>query len=294
MKINIFILFTVLAVLFGGCQNGLICDEEGVEFLLPEWGGDLPELSRWKVSAASADFEKEFFLSAGEKSFFLKLNRNEPFSVTAFPLTFLSDGSEISFFKPAGGLYPYFTDGDFNSSCINCSLTWEAGFAAASMQKIIRSKKESGITSQTLKTFLMQFNWKKFQEKISQNITESILSFETEEKPRFYNPWQLDSFTLLDNLSFAIFDSKYLNNSWIFTVEIKLLGLPEDKTLLSSFLPENHIIRKYKYLTLKKKTPQIYMMENTYALTLSASSAKKVSADMTHMPILIEDYEHSD
>ena len=292
MKKNIFTILSGLAFLFLSCQNSLISEEEKVEFILPVWEELLPKLSRWKISAASADFEKDFFLDGGEKAFLFTVNRNEPFCLTAGPLTLLSDGSEVNFFKPAGALYPYFAEGD--ASSLHCVLTWEAGFTAEAMQKIISSKKETGLSSDAVKTFLMQFNWKKLQEKINQNIAASILSFESDSKTKFYNPWQLDSFTLLDNLSFAIFDSKYLNNSYIFTVELELLRIPQDKTLLSSFLPENQILQKYRYLTLKKKTPQIYMMDNTYALTLSASSAKKVSADLTYMPILIEDYEHSD
>ena len=292
MKKNIFTILAGLAFLFSSCQNSLISDEEKVEFILPVWEEALPKLSRWKISAASAAFEKDFFLGGEEKSVTFTLSRNEAFCLTAAPLTLLSDGSEVNFFKPAGALYPYFTEGD--TSSLHCVLTWESGFTADAMQKIISSKKETGLSSDAVKTFLMQFNLKKLQEKINQNIAASILSFESESRPKFYNPWQLDSFTLLDNLSFAIFDSKYLNNSYIFTVELELLRIPQDKTLLSSFLPENQIIQKYRYLTLKKKTPQIYIMENTYALTLSASSAKKVSAGLTYMPILIEDYEHSD
>ena len=291
-------LFEGLSATFAGCQNSLISDEEEVEFILPEWkaGGELPQLSRWKICARSADFEKVFFLAGEEKSFSFTLKLNEPFSLTAFPLTRLSDGGEVSFFKPAGALYPYFAGGDFYSGKVCCQLSWEGGFSADAMQKIIRNRKESGLSSEELKRFLMQFNWKKMQEKINQNIEQSILSFESqgESKPKFYNPWHIDSALLLEKLSSAIFESRYLNTSYVFTVEEELVGLQQDKTLLSSFLPENQIIQKYHLLTLKKNTPQAYIIENTYAVTLSASSAKKLSADLSYLPILTEDYEHSD
>ena len=285
MKNFIFAVVITFAALFAGCQNPLISDEEKVEFILPDWNeSELPKLSRWKICVCSADYEKSYYLGAGKKSVLLDVNRNEPVCITAEPLTFLKDGSEVNFFKPAGALYPYGAEGDFYSGKLKCPLTWEAGFTAFTMQKIIKSKKETGIGSAELKTFLMQFNWKKMQNKINQNIADSM----------FYNPWQIDLFTLLDNLTFAIFEAKYLNTTYIFRVEKEAAQIPAEAECLSSFIPENQIIKNYGLLALKKKTPQSFLIDNTYAVTLSASSAKKVSADFTYMPILIDDYEYSD
>ena len=285
MKNFICFLFIVFTAIFSGCQNGLIFDEEKVEFILPDWDkGNLPKLSRWKVSLYSADFQKDFFLAAEDKSFSFEPKKNESLCVTAAPLTFLNDGCEVSFFKPSGAIYPYGAEGDFYSGTVECPLTWESGFTAYVMQKIIKSKKETCIGANELRTFLMQFNWKKMQEKINQNIADSIL----------YNPWHIDLFNLLDNLTFAIFESKYLNTTYIFSVEKAATQIPLEDECLSSFIPENQNIKNYGLLALKKKTPECFLIENTYAVTLSASSAKKVSADITYMPILIDDYEYSD
>lgn len=298
MKNFIYAVFIGFAALFAGCQNSLISEEEKVEFILPDSNeSELSMLSRWKICVCSADYEKEYYLGAGEKSVLVEVNRNEPVCFTAAPLTYLKDGSEVSFFKPAGAVYPYGSEGDFYSGKLKCPLTWESGFTAYVMQKIIKSKKETGIGTEELKSFLMQFNWKKMQDKINQNIADSILDFknhDSEVNLKFYNPWQIDLFTLLDNLSFAIFEAKYLNTTYIFSVEKEIAQIPSEAECLSSFIPENQIIKNYKVLALKKKIPQSFLIDNTYAVTLSASSAKKVSAEFTYMPILIDDYEYSD
>ena len=287
--------FAAAAGLLTGCEYGFSSEEEKIDFILPVWEEAYLELSRWKICARSADYETDFYLPAKSRGFSFTAKRNLPFCVTAAPLTLLSDGTETSFFKPAGAVYPYSAGGDFYSGTSECLLTWEAGFTASTMQKIINSKKQSGISSQAVNAFLMEFNWKKMQEKISQNIFDSISSFENqagETKPKFYNPWQIDSFTLLDNLTFAVFESRYLNTNYIFSVTKETAQVPAGSQCLSSFIPENQIVQKYGALALKKKTPQAWLLDNTYALTLTATSAKNVSAGLTYMPILIEDYEH--
>ncbi len=291
---------------FTGCQNDILSDEEKVDFSLPSWPDAYPTLSRWQITLLAADFEKEFYLPSGAKNFSIQLKKNEPVCVSANPVTLLqnidagekpesSQAAEAKFFKPAGTVYPYCSRGDFYSGNTECFLTWEEGFTAATMQKIIRSQRESGISRNKLKSFLMEFNWKKMNEKIQANIADSISTFENpaeNTKARFYNPWQIDSANLLDNLTFAIFDSKYLNTSYIFTVSKESAKIPAQAEIFSSFIPENQILQKYGLLTLKKKRPQSYLLDKTYAVTLNAASAKNVSATFTYMPILIEDYEH--
>ena len=297
--------------LLTGCQNGIFSDDEKIDFMLPSWPQDYPQLSRWQITVLAADWEKEFYLQSGAESFSLEVQRNKPLCLTAAPLTLLADAggeggtaspataapapSESRFFKPAGTVYPCSAAGDFYSDTLQCPLTWEEGFTAATMQKIIKSRKQTGISSQNLNAFLMEFNWKKMSEKIRKNIADSIASFENPDsaaKPKFYNPWQIDSSTLLDNLTFAIFEAKYLNTTYIFTVTKEAAKIPAGSQCYSSFIPENQLVEKYGVLTLKKKTPQTYLLDKTYAVTLTATSAKNVSADFTYMPILIEDYEH--
>lgn len=312
MKIkNPFVLIfaSVLSAGILGCQNlgGIGDDKEKVSFVLPEWNAEeesgkcsYPQLLEWKICVRSADFEDDFVLPQDERNFSFTVNKNEPFCVTATPVTTLSDGTKSCFFKPAGVVYPYSARCSFYSASVECPLTWEEGFSAFSMQKIINSKKETGISEQALKSFLMSFNWKKLQEKIEKNIFDSIQSFEQDDEdasPKFYNPWQIDSLTLLDNLSFAIFEAKYLNTTYILSVQKQTAKIPLSAECLSSFILENQIIKKYGIITLKKKVPQTFIINNTYAVTLTATSAKKVSATITYMPIHIEEtdnYEHSE
>lgn len=287
----------IIITLFSACQNGFLSEQESVDFFLPPWdSATLPELSRWKISVRASDFEADYYLNSQINSISFKINRNEALSVTATPVTKLSDGSETIFFKPAGAIYPYSANSSYDSSTSECLLTWEGGFTATIMQKIINSKKESKNSNQNIKIFLSEFNWKKMQDKISRNISDSISSFENpdgEKNQKFYNPWHIDDFTLLDNLTFAVFESKYLNTTYILSVSKENAKINAEHSCLSSFIPENQIIKKHNVLTLKKKTPQSFLIDNTYAARLNASSSKKISADITYMPILLEDYAHS-
>ena len=285
----------VVVLNFTGCHNDIFSNDEKIDFMLPSWPEDYPALSRWQIIVCAADFEDAFYLPSKTGNFSLEISPNQALSVTATPIIFLIDGRESSFFKPAGTIYPYSADGDFYSGNLHCQLNWEDGFTAATMQKIIKSRKASGISSQNLKSFLIKFNWKKMSEKIKKNITDSISTFESSgepEKGKFYNPWQIDSSILLENLTSGAFDSKYLNTTYIFTVSKESAKIPEGREIFASFIPENQILQKYQLLTLKKKTPQSYLLDRTYAVTLNAASAKNVSATFTYMPILIEDYEH--
>ena len=84
-----------------------------------------------------------------------------------------------------------------------------------------------------------------------------------------------------------------LKTKYIYSVNLESINLPQSK-ILSSYIPENDIIEKLGLIFLKKKTPQTFLIDNTYGARLTATSSKKVSADYTYMPIYIEDYAHSE
>ena len=275
------ILFCLLAV-FTSCDNLFDFETESVSFILPEWESDYPSLSRWIISVRSAQIRQDYYLDSGSEKITMTVSRNEPLCICASPVTLLSDNSETQFFKMAGGLYPYSGD--------TASVTWEGGFTSYIMKKIIDSADENQISKEELKSFLLEFNWKKMNEKISENIYDSLSG-------KFYNPWQIDEETLLLNLSNAGFDSDFLNTKYVYTISEEVLQncgitvtLEED--FLSSFIPQNKIIKENGTISLKKNQIETFMISNTSALNLTATSAKKVSASVTYMPIIVDEYEY--
>ena len=288
-----FCFYITLCFLLPACKSDLESDEEKIEVILPSWdyltnsAAPYPPLSRWKIKVSTAQKVSSFYLPAQSSSFTITPKVNSPLSITACPITLLSDGSETQFFKPAGAVYPHSLEVNDDCSSLCLTLFWEEGFTADIIEKLIEGKNLSGTSASEMEKFLMEFNWKKFQQKIISNGEKSS------EDSKFYNPWQIDTSTLLDNLSFATFDSNYQKTKYIYSVNLESINLPQSK-ILSSYIPENDIIEKLGLIFLKKKTPQTFLIDNTYGARLTATSSKKVSADYTYMPIYIEDYAHSE
>lgn len=227
-----------------------------------------PPLSRWLINASSSTQTYTFFTTDPYITFVLQ--KNEPFCLTAKPITLLTNGSETSYFKEAGIIYPYAAKNADNT----VSIKWEQGFLADNMQKIIASKMETGVSDEHLSTFLNSFNWKKAQEAIDKSDC---------------NPWLIDSSRLLDNLCYGNFKSTFLNTTGCYQFDIKTLFPDNELKILSSYIPENSRIIENNEITLKKGIENFLSDGSFLGARITVYSAKKVSVEYIYMPIFIED-----
>lgn len=273
---------------FTSCHHMVdISTEETVCFTLPSWppvgnvnsqvgnstspvGNTVtyPPLSRWLINASSPTQTYTFFTSDQHVTF--TLQKNEPFCLTAKPITVLTNGSETSYFKDAGVIYPYADKNADNT----VSIKWKQGFLAANMQKIIASKTETGVSDEHLSSFLNSFNWKKAQETIDKSDK---------------NPWLIDSSRLLDNLCYGNFKSTFLNTTGCYQFGIKTLFPDNELEILSSYIPENTKIIEGGEITLKKGGENFLSDGSFLGARITVYSAKKVSVEYIYMPIFIED-----
>lgn len=281
---------TIHSIIFiSGCSNNHVFDEEEIVISLPSWPpenaslSDYPQLSRWKITVASADQNDCFYVypSSYDKTqdkpqtepLHFTVKKNQPFCITAKPITLIEESKESAYFYAAGYLYPFHVD---SNGFLLEEATWEQGFLADTMCKIIFSKKETGISNERLNKFLKSFNWKKAEESIESKIPE-------------LNPWLIDSTRLLENLCYGNFKSSYLNVTGTFTYNLSTIFPNEEIKYLSPFIPENEILCSNPQIKLKKNVPTLLSDGKTKAAIICCTSAKKMSLEFIYMPIYIED-----
>lgn len=263
--------------LFPSCQYNPVHPEESEEifFELPQWPPEsykyiespYPALSRWKINVTCAEYQETFFTTEQLIGFTIK--KNEPFCISATPITLTTDGKETCFFMPAGTIYPY----DWNES-LTQTLTWEDGYASFIFETLFNSKKGTGVTTEHMTSFLKRFNWIKLKKAINE---------------KNYNPWLLDTYQLLDNLSYGTFKPSFLNLKNVYSLPLAKLEPYNCENLLCSYIPENKNLRETGEISVKKGRLQILSCNTDFAVIILYSSSKNVSLDYVFMPIFIEE-----
>lgn len=278
MKNNTFILALIfLTRLFLGCKSEFFSSSENVTFCLPV----LPcqTVQYWEIKTCNGFVTQSFTTTAS--SFTLELKKNQPFSIQAYPITQLQNMNLVSFYKPAGTVYPF----DFDPTSKSQSLTWEGGYAANIFNIIASSCQVQGYSQSEAQSFLSRFNWTKLMKLLEQQTLQSFEDIQKSPSARFYNPWLLDSTKILENLSAHTFSSTCLDNVNLFTVSSQNIA----ESIQSSYVPQNYVINTAGYITLKKNTPQLLLEDNFIGIYVSGTTAKNLSLQWIYMPIIKEE-----
>lgn len=254
-------------------------DYEQVVFSFPHdcfYAENYPDLLKWLVEIESAEISEK--LETTDSHLCITVRKNEPLCIKATPITTYDNISENCFFKPAGTVYPYGSN----------KLSWEQGFTAEIMEILFRSRNETGLSVKKVNKFIGSFNWKKMIESIDDKIKkseENILNAEKEGENHktFYNPWQINESYLLENLSYRQFSAYCLNTKSVYTIDRSVF---EGDFLLSSFVPENEIIKKYGFCTVKKEVRTSFICSKNKTAHVTYSSAKNISVSYLDLPIL--------
>lgn len=294
-------LFSILAfiVLFTSCSWNKDSSEnkEIIEIQLPQWPPDYgkaekyPELAEWLIQIEGNGIHQIYRINEfNTTELFYAVKKNQPFCVTAYPITKMENENKCSFFKCAGGIYPYnFQKKNFSKG--ELPLTWENGFSAFVMESLICKNSGADLSQQEILNYLSYFNWKKFQKVISEKTEESVQKIleqredTTTSLVNFYNPWQLNVYEIMENIGYRNFSVNSLKAKEIFSIPI------ENSLTLSAYIPENEIIEKYRQVVLKKNEDNWFSVYNSYGILFQGTSAKNVSTDYVLMPIYIEEYE---
>jgi len=254
---------------------------EMVEFQLPSWPDYLPRLLKWKVELWSPERKSPqlFELSAQEKSFVQKVRKNELLGISVKPVTQIQ-GTSSSFFKEAGALYPAACR-EIKLGQSYLELTWTGGYASAVFKKLIKAAYKGGQSSTYINSYLSAFNWERFLELLTER--------QAEEGKYFFNPWLLDSQTLLEAISYQNFTASRVRLSEVFSLALEF-------PLFSSYVPENSSSftgQEAGNITLRKNEAALFALpssqRSSFAVIIKGSSEKNISLEFISMPIYIEE-----
>lgn len=240
-----------------------------------------PPLSRWKIIVSTVQDSQTFYTTDSYLEW--TFQKNQPASVTIQPITLLEDGSESEYFYPAGFVYPSDTPTAIEIENGQVQATWDQGFLSEILRRAISSKNETGVSDSRLADFLSSFNWQKAKKTINEKIEKSLEN-ETE---ACFNPWQIDSSRLLDNLCYGNFKISYLNVTDCQTYLLSEL-FDDDFLPLSPFIPENQLLYEKGKIKIKKNTAVLIGDGHKNAFIFYCKSAKNISRDFIYMPIYRE------
>lgn len=278
LTLNAVILCNCSLVAGGAYEPANTTTSNTIELTLPTWPPASPSpqyyppLSRWLIRITSAENQSTFYTT--EQTISVPEKQNRPFCVTVQPITYLQDGNECSYFKPAGYMYPFSeTDG---------GVTWEQGYLASIMQRLIYESVDECLPPVEIEYLVNTFNWKKAQQTIQKKMDTSEL---------FYNPWLVPQTQILEGITSHSFKASLLNATG--SVALKLSDLPAPTAnsiqFLSSFIPENQTLHQKNQFTVIKNSPIIISDGNSHAVFITYKSAKNISLEFIFLPIYIED-----
>lgn len=270
------LLFTIFSLGLMSCAEQVhFKTEEEITVILPEWpplessNQTYPPLYKWIIKVDGKQVQTD------ENQFPLRVAKNLPSSITATPITLGPQNSPVTFYKPAGAVYPYVCNN-------NVELTWQNGYAATIFEQLYTNAEKCGYSPQAARKYAARYNWKKLSETVETKIQKCIAD---REQP-FYNPWLLDTQTVLEGIAYNSFSAAKLN---LTSSNVFLYQLENGIELHSSFIPENEFIAENKAVTIKKNGFNFFSLSQTYGIIISGNSAKNVLLEYIYLPIYIED-----
>ena len=279
-KIIFYQLIILICLGFCGClQNADAAAEECINLTLPQWppidsfSNDYPALLNWKIEVTGA--EKQYSYYTEKKAISVHTKKNHPLCITATPITLLDEGSQCSYFKPAGYFYP---------AASEKTVTWEKGFLADLMKELFTEGLEASLSPLDIEYLISTFNWKKAQEIIDKKINSDA--------ELFYNPWLIQRSPLLEGISSRTFKATYLNNSGCAALKIDWLLKSvnsQNQLFLSSYIPENKSLTQKNQFTIIKNSPILLSDARKYGFFITWKSSKNISLEFIYLPIYIED-----
>lgn len=269
-------MLTILFFSFSGCSFFQESPDQKIQIVFPEWPAEYPALSCWlvEVTGESCSKTEKFFPPSDSEQLILELTvqKNHPVAVTAFPITFDSEGNEMSFFKCAGCVYPAEFEGKDS-----VQITWENGFSAYVFQSMYKAALVAGLTENTAADFMKCMNWKKFEEALCQQTENEM------EKGICYNPWLCDLSDIFQRISCRNFRQTYLNMAQAFQIDCPY------ENVLSSYIPENKLAGIQGKLTVAGGKCNTFLVNNKYGLIVTGESEKNLSLKLVYLPIFSEE-----
>ena len=139
------------------------------------------------------------------------------------------------------------------------------------LQTLIKGSDDFGTESKD--TYLASFNWER--------LLSVLETRSQEESSVFFNPWLLDTQSVLEGIAYHSFNANKLKMTGVFNA-------PMEFKLFSSYVPENVrclAVETLGNVTLRKKQATLFALSGSQGLIIYGSSEKNISLEVISMPI---------
>lgn len=197
-------------------------DKETVTITLPQYPAEThPPLAGWKIIHWKEGGSFAESLPAGQGEVALTMAKNIPTAILCYPLTTV-DGATLSFFHPAGCIYPY-----------SKAASWEEGFAAETFYQLARQKSLQELSASTL----LRFNWPRLTQQTTRRFEQA------REKEAIFSPWFLQEMILREAIQQGTASTRHIKQGTVVKVsKDEILGtrshdLNNSSDLLYRYIP---------------------------------------------------------
>lgn len=143
-------------------------ETETIALSLPAYPTEThPPLAGWKLVYHRAGRTQIRHLDSWETSVHLDVDKNQGTAILFYPLTEVQ-GRTVSFFHPAGCVYPY-----------NRRAIWQEGFTAEILWQLIRSRAAQSPST----VYIRQFNWPRLTQQLDRLAQDRLA------KGKVFSPW---------------------------------------------------------------------------------------------------------
>ena len=195
--------------------------QETVTITLPDYPAEShPPLAGWKILYWNQDGGSTQYLSPGQQQVSITMEKNIPSAILCYPLTTVT-GSSVSFFHPAGCVYPY-----------SYRASWEEGFTAETFFQLTQSKSLEEIHSSPL----LRFNWSRLTQQITKKIQQA------QKKGTVFSPWFLQQELLKTHIQQGTASTRSIKQETLLQLERTELYQQE---LSQQEAPSNQLYYRY-------------------------------------------------
>jgi hypothetical protein len=150
-----------------------------VTILFPDYPADRPEATAWLLVHEKNGSPATQVLTKDTKLATLMFDKNRTAPVLLYPL---NTEANVSFFKPAGCIYPF-----------SLHATWDGGFGAQLLFDMLTNPGDKQSTTE-------RFNWTRFQTEVADLCA----------KDNAFNPWEMDTEKLVSSIESGKFSKTKL------------------------------------------------------------------------------------
>ena len=211
--------------------------KETVHITLPNYPVEShPPLAGWKIMYWNEDGGDLQFLAPSQQEVSITMEKNIPAAIVCYPLTTMGDNT-VSFFHPAGCIYPYST-----------TASWEEGFTAETFLQLAQSKSVHQLKSSPL----LRFNWTRLTQQVTKKFQQA------QEKGSVFSPWFLQQELLKTDIQQGNASTRSIKQEALLKVECTELHQEEIITPAPSNQKKDPKPLYYRYIPLGQVQENIH------------------------------------